>query len=509
MSRTSRAVKGTIASVLQYGVQIATQILLAPLVLRIAGQETLGAYSILMQAIGYLALVDLGFSIAVGRGLAQSLGLSDNGRTFIDTFTTGRTFALASNGTFSLLIIVLSFAVQRLLGLTAGVAAQAQYGLWALAIWAVVRTPMSLYGNALSATQNLAATNYIGIVGNFVRLALSLILIILRVGLFGLVLANICAELVTYLGQRLWFERRYPDWRFGWGLPDRKLFVSLFRYGIQAMLIQVATQMILRSDSIALGYLSGAVAVSIYYTTQMPTVIGYNIINRLSENAFPAINEMYGLGDKERLRDIFIRLSRYTWILVALMLIGFMFFNRLVVSLWVGSGQYAGDSVNTALVLFAVMVSAGQVGKTFVMAMGRIRVLSFLSLGEGILHLALALWLGHIWGLAGVAWGGAIANIPTFIYLQWEGLHRVDVSGSFFAKQVLFPTLIPSAILVLFQFGWKIVIFNTKWYIILINLILMILIYCIAIYLFSITPMEKSKLSASFFKVRSHIKLGL
>ncbi len=63
MSGTSRAIKGAVTSFLQYGLQIVLQIALAPLVLRAAGQETLGAYVSLMQAIGYLALVDFGFTV--------------------------------------------------------------------------------------------------------------------------------------------------------------------------------------------------------------------------------------------------------------------------------------------------------------------------------------------------------------------------------------------------------------------------------------------------------------
>ena len=82
MSRTSRALKGTLTSFLQYGLQIVLQAALVPLVLHIAGRETLGAYAILMQAIGYLALADLGFSVATNRFLAQAYGHDDGGLRF-------------------------------------------------------------------------------------------------------------------------------------------------------------------------------------------------------------------------------------------------------------------------------------------------------------------------------------------------------------------------------------------------------------------------------------------
>ena len=82
MSRSTRAAKGFLTSILQYASQIAVQALLAPVVLRIAGRETLGAYAAIMQAVAYLALVDLGSSWSLERFLAQALGLNDKGKRF-------------------------------------------------------------------------------------------------------------------------------------------------------------------------------------------------------------------------------------------------------------------------------------------------------------------------------------------------------------------------------------------------------------------------------------------
>src|SRR6185312_2209500 len=59
MSRSERAAKGFAAALLQYACQILVQILLAPVVLLMAGRETLGAYAAIMQALGMLALVDI------------------------------------------------------------------------------------------------------------------------------------------------------------------------------------------------------------------------------------------------------------------------------------------------------------------------------------------------------------------------------------------------------------------------------------------------------------------
>jgi len=90
-TRTSRAIAGTVTSFLQYALLMVLQFLLAPVVLRVAGQEVLGAYSFLMQMIAWGALTDMGFGVAASRSLAQAHGLSDR-HLFCEIFTTARTF---------------------------------------------------------------------------------------------------------------------------------------------------------------------------------------------------------------------------------------------------------------------------------------------------------------------------------------------------------------------------------------------------------------------------------
>jgi len=82
-SRTTKALKGTIASFAQYGIFLILQVILTPLILKVSGQEVLGTYSIIMQIVGYGILLDLGFSVALSRFLSQAYGLNDNGKSFL------------------------------------------------------------------------------------------------------------------------------------------------------------------------------------------------------------------------------------------------------------------------------------------------------------------------------------------------------------------------------------------------------------------------------------------
>lgn len=443
MSRTERAAKGAITAALQFALQIALQLLLTPVVLRLAGQDTLGVFAILMQALGYLALVDLGFSVALGRYLAQAHGHDDGGKRFRDILTTGRTFLLVSNLLYAGLILALQIWIDDLFSLGPDLTAEARSGLDVLMWWAVIRTPWMIYSSGLNASQNLAAVNLIATGGNASRLLLSLALLFAGGGLVGLVVANVASEAVTNVISGWYFRHLYPDRKPAWGIPDRGLFREMLQFGLQIFLINVSTRLVLYTDNLVVGYLYGAAATSIYYATQMPAAVGYNLVNRLSDSAGPAINELYAREMQESLRNTFLRLCRYTMLLALPLAAGLVLLNGRMIALWVGSAQYAGEPMTLTLAAFVILIIVSHGTNPFIMATGRIRVLTYLALIEGIANLALSLWLGHLLGLWGVMLATVITHSVGTVYMQGRAMREFAISIREYAAHCISPVVVP------------------------------------------------------------------
>lgn len=501
MSRTSRAIKGTLTTFLQYGLHIVLQAALVPLVLHIAGKETLGAYAILMQAISYLALVDLGFSVATNRFLAQAHGHDDGGLRFRQVMGSARTFVLFSNIAFSVLCLLLSAWIGPLLALSAAVETQAQLGLYILAAWSVLRTPIAVYGAALIATQNLATANVIAILGNMARLFLSLTLVAFGLGLVGLMLANILAELLTMTLQTRFFRRYYRQVRLSWGISDRKLFKEMFRFGAQALLINVSGMLIFQTDNLVVGYLFGAAAASIYYTTQMPASLLYWMVLKVGDNAAPAINELTAREQVDSLRNAFLRLHRYSMILILPVALGILFLSKSLISLWVGPGQFGGDLMVIALAIFGSLITVEHCSSIFILAAGQIKVLSLMAITEGIVNLTLSLLLGSYWGLAGVMWATVIANLPSTIYKQWRARQNLGIQLrdyiNIVVKPLLWPFVVSIVILLILSSQLQII----SWLNLIITALTFVLAYSIMCYFLSIDNHERSWLKTMIVNV--------
>jgi|LQYC01.1.fsa_nt_gi Membrane protein involved in the export of O-antigen and teichoic acid len=447
-SRTSRAISGTLTSFVEFGLRIGLQAALAPLVLRVAGQETLGAYGALMQVVGYLALVDLGFGVALSRYMAQAFGYDDQKKRFSAIFTTGRTFYLASNCVVALFAFILSIYVGNLFSLSGPVETQARIGLWILAAWSVLRTPLAVYGGALIATQNLAAANIISVVGNALRLIISLGMVLLGFDLVGLMLADVFAEAVTFSLQRWQYRKTYPGERFGWSIPDWQLFREMLGFGIGYLLVTIGVRLTFNTDNLVVGYLYGGVATSIYYTTQMPTFLLIALIWKITDNATPAFNELYARKDMERLRNAYYKLIKYGLILSLGLGLGLLVLNRTLITLWVGESQYAGDLMTISLALFSVGAVISHVNGTVLVAYGAVRLLSIISIAGGVCNLVLSLLLGKTLGLQGVMVASAVVETVVVGVLWVYSLSLLKINVFSLWRKAVAPALLANLFLI-------------------------------------------------------------
>lgn len=427
-SRTNKAFKGTIASFLQYSIFIILQVMLAPLVLKIAGQEVLGAYSIIMQIIGYGVLLDLGFSVAISRYLSQTYGLQDQKNSFVEIFTIGRVFLLATNLVFAAIIIIIAFRIGDFIVASGPLIVQARSALFFLAAWTIIRTPLALYNHGLIATQNMAASNIIAIIGNMFRLLLSLALVYTGFGLIGLVAANVFSEALTFFMQMRYFKKKYASYSFGWKITNNTLFKEIISFGVKYWGVNLAAVLFLGSDSIVVGNLYGASAASVYYTTRIPAFLIMQFVFRLSDNAGPAANELFALGNYEALRSAYLKILRYSLLLAFAVAIGIVGFNKEVISAWVGSAQYAGNVMSWALAAFLLTQVISHINAMITLAVGNMTRWATVSIITSISSLVLSYMLGKIFGMQWIMVAIALMDLPNLFFLFKRSLAGLELS---------------------------------------------------------------------------------
>jgi O-antigen/teichoic acid export membrane protein len=420
MSRTGRAAKGFVTSVFQFIAQMLVQILLAPVVLKVAGRETLGAYAAVMQVLGFIALTDFMGALSLERFLGQASGLDDGGQRFRHVFTTVRTMFIFCVSAYSLLTIIYSFFVARIFHLSPPVARQAQYALWVIAIWVVVRMPFAAYSNASTAMQDMAAVNLISACINISRAVTSLVFVLLGGGLFGLMISGAIVEGLGYVFFRMRFKKLNPHLMPSWGIPDKALFKEMLGFNGHNFVMNMGNALVFSSGNMIAGISSGAAAASTFYTTQTPTMMAYNAMKRFSDSATPAVNELWGRGDVEKLRNALLRITRLLMALTLPLSVGALLFNRDVVITWVGPRQYAGTLLTVSVAVWCVVASIQRVAIDYSFVFGWMRLLTVTSILQGIANFALAFFLAKMFGLGGIMLALTIVVLPQTVILWYK-----------------------------------------------------------------------------------------
>ncbi len=438
MQRTRRVLLGTLAGILQIIIATILQIALMPLILHAAGQEVLGAYSIIIQVIGYMALIDLGVYTALTRFLSQAT--YDDSR--FQCFLSSAFFFFCLLGiAYAAIGVILAFALTDLVHLSSQVAQETTISMLFISAWGLLRFPLGIYPTALLAIQDLAFPPLVGAATNTLRMIASILAVQAGWGLIGLSGASVLTEALMYVLLYFRFRRLRPNWSVKPAYFQRTLLVEMLRFGGQAVWGNLAGRVILFTDNLIVGNLYGAAQASVYYNTQTPISIPYSVVWRLADNASPGINELWAQAERDKLRDVFLRLQRLTLLMVTPIVIGGWFYLGYTIAIWVGIGQYAGQWMTLWLILFAMLITASHVSLAFVYASGKIKRYSQIITLEATMNLTLSFILGAKLGIHGVALASTIATIPTTLYLQVRTHRDLGITWSAWGAQTLRPAL--------------------------------------------------------------------
>lgn len=498
-NRTNKAKKGFLTSLIQFVTLILIQAILAPTILKIAGQDVLGSYAIVMQIIGYGLILDFGLGVALSRFLSQSFGNNDGGINFIKTLNSGRYLILFTNALISIFILIVSFNINSIISSAPDkVISDTQLSLIILSIWAILRSPLLLYGYGLNSTQNMASVNIIGVASSLSRFILSICLVYFGAELIGLVIANILSECIGLILQKYCFKNFFKTLNLRWQKPDIAHFKKLLHFGLTYWGVNFATILSTGSDSIIVGHFYGAAAAAVIYTTKIPAFLIIQVIYKIVDNSTPAANELIAQDNYESLKIAYLKILRYSILLALPAGIGILVFNKQFITLWVGINQYAGNIVTISLAFFVLTQVVNHINAMVLVATGNMKHWMSLSISSGVVTILIMYFLGSNLGMEWVIVGIVIMDIPALIFLLRRSLCCLKISVADLTHQTLAPVLLQSLPLIIFSYyliSFGLIIDTSSF---IIQASIFILIWFISLFLFGLTKFERKSIICKF-----------
>jgi len=381
---------------------IVAVIFLTPFTLSMVGVEQFGLWSLCLAVTGVLGLLDMGFSTAAVKYVAECTG-SANHEARNEAVSTLMVVYAALGALCLLLLVSLVPVGIRVFSLDLQ---QAEIFKNIMAITGAalaVALPLSVFRSALIGAGCFHVVNLVEL-GTILLNAL-LVVVLLSTGwsLIGLAIANASVMLSAPLLLMPLAKRMIPEFRLSVGLVRFGRMSEVAPLAAYFMLANIALLITLRSDALIIKGFLPLSAVAAYAIAAKISEYTFLLNKQFSNALMPLVSSSSSAGDQNTVRAILIDGTRFLMI-IATPLLGLLFFHaEHIIHFWVGP-QLHEVVLPLRVLLVAVFFSTLQLNAANVLGMsGGHRGVAWTMIGSALLNILLSLLLIPRLGLVGAA----------------------------------------------------------------------------------------------------------
>jgi len=493
---------GSLLSYVQIILSTIVGLVQSPIIIRTLGQSEYGIYNTVASTLSMLSILSLGFNSSYVRYYARykkdddKVGIYRLNGLFLIIFSIIGIIAFVC-GMF--LTFNLEFVFSD--GLTAAEYNIAQVLMFVLSVNVAFTFPMSVFQNIISANERFVFLKFLGIVKTIISPVFIIIVLFMGQRSVALavvtVLVNISVDLI-HLFYVLFVIRD----KFYFNKFEKGLFKSLFAFTLFLAINLIVDEINSNMDKFLLARYNGTVSVAVYS-------VGYTLYNyyrlfstSVSSVFAPKIHKLYNDNKEDEhkltgvMTDIFVRVGRIQFIILALVVSGFVFFGRRFIAIWAGAGYEDSYVVALMLMLPATIPLIQNVGIEIQRAENKHKFRSISYLCMAIVNLVLTIILCSRYGAIGAALGTAVSFVLANGIIMNIYYHKAcHINIISFWKQILRFT--PALILPI-VFGILVVNFinlENIWYF-LASMTVYVIIYCVSMWLLGMNSYERELIKA-------------
>lgn len=492
---------GSMLSYLQLAVSMIISLIYTPVMLNILGKAEYGVYSIASSTISYLTILNLGFGSSYVRfysqDKAQGKDISSTNGLFLSVFVVLGVICL-----FAGLVLVKYVHLIFDDGLTFAELSRLRLMMLILTVSTAVTLSTSVFSSIITAHEKFIFQKII----NLLKTIFSPIVcwIFLMLGYRSVMLTLVSAT-ITIVVDIINVYYCVVILKIKFSLKTAKLsrLAEIGGFSFFIALNSIVDQVNWSIDSIILGRFCGSAATATYSVGSYINNLYMHISTAISSVFVPRINRM--IAEKKPLKevtDLFAKISRVQIMILAMVLLGFVFFGRQFLDLWAPSGYDDSYTVALLLMLGGTIPFMQNAGIAIQTAMAKHQIRSIVYAIMAVFNVAMSIPLAKFYGSVGAASGTFISLISAntiFMNIYYhKGLHLDMIA---FWKQML--SLLPAFISSCIVGGiiYKFISINNYFTLILVGTLFVGFYVCFLL-VFSLNDSEKRMLSSMLKRKR-------
>lgn len=499
---------GVILSYISQGLHIILTLFYTPVMLRLLGQSEYGIYQIVYSVVGFLGLMNFGFSGSYLKFYSKAKKEDVTGSEVAKLNATYTSiFAI-----IALLVLVLGLWMAAntdvVLGgkMTQDELDIAMVLMYILVFNSVFQFLNVVFNNYIIAHEKFIPLQLIQIITTALNPCLTFPMLLMGYGSIGMGVALLVISVSQFA-----FSSYYSIAKLNMKFDFRKLQFGVFKdigsFAFFIFLESVISMINISLDRFLLGKLAGSVAAAVYAVGGQINTLYMTLSTSISSVFSPRVNRMVEEGGKDKeLSDLFIKVGRFQFIILYAVLCGFAVFGRRFVNIWVGDGYEESYIVAMILIIPNTINLIQNVAYEIQRAKYLQKYRSYMWIGVAVANAISSIYLIKLWGASGAALGTCLAWIVGSGFLMnwfYSKYVALDVKTFWFeilqlSKGGIIPLIIGFSCFKILQDCHVIIFF--------LSMLLFLLIYVFSMYYLGLRKSDQQAVNDICIKLTSKYK---
>ena len=501
-----RVVRNTAFTAGGRGINIALAVLLTPFLLHRLGPEQYGVWVLattLTLTAGYLSLADLGLRQAAVRQVADARSRGDR-RAVAETVATTTWFYLGLGLVLALVLALAARPLAELFGVTADLQDAAALAFLLVGVQIAVDLPAAGATALIEGVQRHGVFRAVDVVARLAWGAGTVLVVAAGHGIVAIAAVSLGVAVVRAVAA-FWIAERLESGRlFRPSAVRRSRLRVVLGDGKKMFALRILDVAYSQMDRLVIGIALGTAAVAFYDVAFKIHVTAAAVLGVVPSAVMPAAAYLAAAGDRERLRELFLRGTRYAVALGVPLSVAAILYARPLLSTWVGAEYESLTGATRLFLVYPAIAVTVVVGQAMLTGLSRMREMLRLQVGALAVNLAVSVLLVSRVGIIGVIWGTLAGAAVLWGPMTALFLREFGVGALEWARRVLLPVV--PAVAVQLAFGWLTVGFAARLDQLWAVIALVATSYALAGLTFvvvSLSPAERDHLRRSLLRWRS------
>lgn len=498
---------GTIISYFQMSIQIIIGLAYTPIMIRLLGQSEYGLYNTVSSTIAMLSVLRLGFNNSYIRYF--SIYKKNNDKQSIEKLNGLFLTIFACIGMVALfcgLFLTNHLTIVFSTGLNSIEYGIAKILMILLTVNLAISFPMSVFSNIISAHEKFIFLKCMGILQTVLGPLVTLPLLLMGYRSIAMVTVTLIVSLLVDLCH-VWYVFGVLQNKFVFAKPEMTLFKDLFAYTLFIAIELIVDQINWNIDKILLARYKGTAMVAVYSVGYSLYTYYQTFSSSISGVFTPRIHKIVNSDitikdQKKELTDLFTRVGRIQFLVLALIASGIVFFGKyFIVQIWAGKGYDDAYIVAVLLIVTASIALIQNLGIEIQRAEFKHQFRSIIYFFMALINLMLSIVLCQKYGAIGSAIGTAISLVVAngiIMNIYYQKKCNIDILYFWSSIGKLSVGLI---IPIIVGIGMKFWIKSDSLIMYLFEILLYVLVYVLSMWKIGMNEYEKRLFSSLVLKI--------